>query len=200
LFRPTIVREPPAREAGALEFEIAGGHGGVMATAESRRRDLYNGLRELLGIERADTLMQFLPSIEGSQQATRTDIYGLSSNVDDVERSLSGRIDNVERTLTAQIESVEQTLTAQIDNVEQTLTAQIESVERDLTTRIDSVERDLTTRIDNVERDLTARIDRFEHSVTARFDAMNQRLDRVVLTLAAGLMAIIATLVAQNLF
>jgi hypothetical protein len=29
---------------------------------------------------------------------------------------------------------------------------------------------------------------------------MNQRLDRVVLTLAAGLMAIIATLVAQNFF
>jgi hypothetical protein len=126
-----------------------------MATAESRRRDLYNGLTELLGIERADTLMQFLPSIEGSQQATRTDIYGLSG---------------------------------------------IENVERSLTTRIDSVERDLTTRIDNVERDLTARIDRFEHSVTARFDAMDQRLDRVVLTLAAGLMAIIATLVAQNLF
>ena len=29
---------------------------------------------------------------------------------------------------------------------------------------------------------------------------MNQQLDRVVLTLAAGLMAIIATLVAQNFF
>jgi hypothetical protein len=115
-----------------------------MATSESRRRDLYNGLTELLGIERADTLMQFLPSIEGSQQATRTDVYSLSARIDDVERSL-------------------------------------------------------TTRIDNVERELTARIDRFEYSVTARFDAMNQRLDRVVvLTLAAGLMAIIATLVAQN--
>ena len=138
-----------------------------MATSESRRRDLYNGLTELLGIERADTLMQFLPSIEGSQQATRTDIYGLGGRIDDVERSLTARIDNVERSLTQ---------------------------------RIDNVERDLTTRIDHVERDLTARIDRFEHSVTARFDAMNQRLDRVVLTLAAGLMAIIATLVAQNLF
>jgi len=127
-----------------------------MATSESRRRDLYNGLTELLGIERADTLMQFLPSIEGSQQATRTDIYGLSGRIDDVERSLTARIDNVERSL--------------------------------------------TTRIDNVEIDLTARIDRFEHSVTARFDAMNQRLHRVVLTLAAGLMAITATLVARNFF
>jgi hypothetical protein len=114
-----------------------------MATSESRRRDLYNGLTEVLGIERADTLMQFLPSIEGSQQATRTDIYGLSGRIDDVERSL-------------------------------------------------------TTRIDKVESQLTTRIDRFEHSVTARFDAMNQRLDRIVLTLAAGLMAIIAALVAQN--
>jgi hypothetical protein len=78
--------------------------------------------------------MQFLPSIEGSQQATRTDVYELSIRIDDVERSLA------------------------------------------------------------------ARIDRFEHAVTARFDAMNQRLDRVVLTLAASLMAIVATMVAQNFF
>ncbi len=103
-----------------------------MATYESRRRDLYNGLTEILGIERAETLMQFLPSIEGSQQATRTDVYELSIRVDDFERNL------------------------------------------------------------------TARIDRLEQSFTARFDAMNQRLDRIVLTLAAGLMAIIAALVAQN--
>jgi hypothetical protein len=172
-----IVRDAcKSGKARALEVGVAGGHGGIMATAESRRRDLYYGLTELLGIERADTLMQFLPSIEGSQQATRTDIYGLSGGIDDVERNLTARIDNVDRSLTARIDNVE----------------------RDLTTRIDNVERSLTTRIDNVERDLTARIDRFDHSVTARFDAMNHRLDRVVLTLAAGLMAIIATLVAQT--
>jgi hypothetical protein len=46
---------------------------------------------------------------------------------------------------------------------------------------------------------LVAAIDRLEQSFTARFDSMNQRLDRIVLTLAAGLMAIIAALVTQNL-
>ncbi|MGF1617701.1 MAG: hypothetical protein ACFCU2_07805 [Acidimicrobiia bacterium] len=160
-----------------------------MATYESRRRDLYNGLTEVLGIERADTLMQFLPSIEGSQQATRTDIYGLSGRIDDAESSLTGRIDNVESSLTTRIDNVERSLTTRIDNVE-----------RSLTSRIDNVERDLTARIDKVEGKLTTRIDRFEHSVTARFDAMNLRLDRIVLTLAAGLMAIIAALIAQNFF
>jgi L-serine deaminase len=154
-----------AGNAETLEVRTVYRHGGDTATSESRRRDLYNGLTEVLGIERADTLMQFLPSIEGSQQATRSDIYGLSGRIDDVERSLTGRIDNVERSLTA---------------------------------RIDNVARDLTARIEKVENKLSTRIDRFEHSVTARFDAMNQRLDRIVLTLAAGLMAIIAALVAQN--
>jgi hypothetical protein len=57
---------------------------------------------------------------------------------------------------------------------------------------------ELGIRIDEFERSVTARIDRFEHSATARFDAMNQRLDRIVLALAAGLMAMIAALVAQN--
>jgi hypothetical protein len=158
--------------AGMLEVGATYRHGGDMATSESRRRDLYNGLTEVLGIERADTLMQFLPSIEGSQQATRTDIYGLSGRIDNVDRSLAVRIDNVDRSLAVRIDNVERSLTA----------------------RIDKVELNLNARID----DLTTRIDRFEHSVTARFDAMNQRLDRIVLTLAAGLMAIIAALVAQN--
>jgi hypothetical protein len=110
-----------------------------MATSESRRRDLYNGLTEVLGIERADTLMQFLPSIEGSQQATRTDIYGLSGRVEDVERSLTGRIDNVERSLTARIDKVELNLNARID---------------DLTTRIDRFEHSVTARFDAMNQRL----------------------------------------------
>jgi hypothetical protein len=81
-----------------------------------------HGLTEVLGIERADTLMQSLPSIEGSQQATRTDIY-----------RLRGRIDNVERSFTARIDEVELNLNARID---------------DLTTRIDRFEHSVTARFD----------------------------------------------------
>lgn len=115
---------------------------GVM-TAESRRHDLYNGLTELLGVDRADTLMAHLPTHQFDDLATRGDFDRLSD-------------------------------------------------------RIDNVESGLTIRIDNVERSLTKRIDRLESDLTNRFDILNQRIDRIVLTLAAGLFAIIATMIAQG--
>ncbi len=99
-----------------------------MATYEARRRDLYNGLTEVLGIERADTLMQFLPSVEGSQQATRTDIYGLSGRIDDVERSLTARIDGMERSLTARIGD----LTTRIDRFELSVTGRFDAMNQRL--------------------------------------------------------------------
>ena len=91
-----------------------------MRTAESRRHDLYSGVTEFLGPDRADTLMTYLPSREGNDLTTRSDFDHLSSRIDTVERNL-----------------------------------------------------------------------------TARFDAVNHRLDRIVLTLAAGLIVILATMIAQ---
>ena len=114
--------------AGTLEVGTFGRHRGVMATSESRRRDLYNGLTEILGMERADTLMQFLPSIEGSQQTTRTDIYGLSGRIDDVERTLTARTDKVELNLTARIDD----LTTRIDRFEHSVTARFDAMNQRL--------------------------------------------------------------------
>jgi len=49
---------------------------------------------------------------------------------------------------------------------------------------------DLATRAD---------FDTLSHrNLTARLDAVNHRLDRIVLTLAAGLIAIVATLITQT--
>ena len=61
----------------------------------------------------------------------------------------------------------------------------------DLATSTDVEE--LTTRIDRLD----ARLDRMETRFDARFDAVNHRLDRLFLTLAAGLIAMIATVFTQ---
>lgn len=92
-----------------------------MTTAESKRLDLYNALAEFLGTDRAETLMNFLPSQHETDMATRSDLEGLS------------------------------------------------------------------TRIDNLET-----------AMTNRFDQLNQRLDRIVLTLATGLIAMVAAVIAQG--
>ena len=52
---------------------------------------------------------------------------------------------------------------------------------------------DLNRRIDHLE----TRFDRMEARLDDRFDSVNQRLDRLFLTLAAGLIAIVATVLAQ---
>lgn len=51
----------------------------------------------------------------------------------------------------------------------------------------------LDTRFDRLD----ARFDRLEARLDARFDSVNQRIDRLFLTLAGGLIAMIATVFAQ---
>ena len=66
-----------------------------MTSSESRRHDLYNGLTEVLGVERADVLMTYLPSTESTELATKADIRVLESRIDKVEANLTVRIDSV---------------------------------------------------------------------------------------------------------
>ena len=60
-----------------------------MATAESRRHDLSNGLTEFIGEDRADTLMTYLPLQESTNLATRADLDALKTAV-------TGRLDTVD--------------------------------------------------------------------------------------------------------
>lgn len=45
-----------------------------MTTPEAARLDLYNGLSDLLGPERAETLMTYLPGYQPDKVATRSDL------------------------------------------------------------------------------------------------------------------------------
>ena len=60
-----------------------------MATSEAARLDLYTGLADLLGPERAETLMAYLPAYDPSEIATKADIRGLETRLDRVEGSLA---------------------------------------------------------------------------------------------------------------
>ena len=66
-----------------------------MAVSEGRSRDLYNVLDELLGTERADTLMAYLPAYETIEVA-KDDIRRLENRLDHLEQrfdQLEGRLD-----------------------------------------------------------------------------------------------------------
>ena len=59
-----------------------------MAVSESARNDLYNGLRELLGADRAETLMTYLPSYDPSVVATHSDIRPLRSEIGELRAEM----------------------------------------------------------------------------------------------------------------
>ena len=71
------------------------GHSRDMAVSEARRRDLYNGLDQLLGTELADTLMAYLPAYETIDVATKDDIRRLEARLD----GMDARLDRIEQRL-----------------------------------------------------------------------------------------------------
>jgi hypothetical protein len=70
-----------------------------MTTAESRRDDLYNGLTEFLGEDRADTLMTYLPPYEGTDLATKSDLDAIENRLVDRLDIVSQRIEGLSQRL-----------------------------------------------------------------------------------------------------
>jgi uncharacterized coiled-coil protein SlyX len=67
-----------------------------VAISEAARSDLYHGLADVLGADRAETLMSVLPSYELTDIATKGDIAMLSARIDGLEISLGTRMDRLE--------------------------------------------------------------------------------------------------------
>jgi CII-binding regulator of phage lambda lysogenization HflD len=68
-----------------------------MATSEARRHDLYTGLEELLGTERANTLMAYLPAYEITELATKADIRRLEDRLDRLDDRLDAINERLDR-------------------------------------------------------------------------------------------------------
>ncbi len=79
----------------------------VMPISEAARADLYNGLSDLLGPERAETLMTHLPIYDPVEAATKSDVAGLRV---DIKSDVGG--------LRADIGALESRLVSRLDRVE----------------------------------------------------------------------------------
>lgn len=60
-----------------------------MQISEAARADLYHGLVELLGEDRAETLMTHLPRYEPADLATKSDIIELKSEIGELKVGLA---------------------------------------------------------------------------------------------------------------
>ena len=68
-----------------------------MAISEAARADLYTGLAEVLGRERAETLMAYLPTVDPVDVATRDDIRNLRETLDRRMEAFERRMEAFER-------------------------------------------------------------------------------------------------------
>ena len=59
-----------------------------MAISEAARSDLYNGLRDVLGPERAETLMSAIPLHDLDEVATKRDIAELRAEIAELRAEL----------------------------------------------------------------------------------------------------------------
>jgi hypothetical protein len=106
--------------------------------SESARLDLYNGLSELLGPERAETLMASLPNFGPNGVATSADFGVLQARMDGLETGLGARMDALESGLGARMDALEFGLGARMDGLETRMTS-IESAVVALGLRLDKM-------------------------------------------------------------
>lgn len=66
-----------------------------MTSSEARRLDLYNGLTEFLGEERADTLMAYLPGNPDTELATKADLESVERRLDTRMNAMDVRFSDV---------------------------------------------------------------------------------------------------------
>ena len=74
-----------------------------MSISEAARHDLYNGLSDLLGPERAETLMTHLPRYDPAEVATKSDLVELKTDLEagiaGLESSMTIRLDGIDTRL-----------------------------------------------------------------------------------------------------
>ena len=79
--------------------------------SEAARNDLYNGLSEVLGPERAETLMSYLPRYDPGEVATRSDLDSIRTDIVDLRSELKGDIADLRLELKGDISDMRADLT-----------------------------------------------------------------------------------------
>ena len=74
---------------------------GVMPISEAKRADLYTGLVEVLGPDRAETLMAYVPRFDPADVATKADLKELRVEFRDGLAAVAQRLDRLSQTLVA---------------------------------------------------------------------------------------------------
>lgn len=157
-----------------------------MAVNEEARHQLYLGLEEVLGRERAATLMELLPPTGWADVASRRDL------------------DHLSVVLRAEMETVRGELRAEMEAVRGELKQEMADLRGELRTEMRAVRGELGTLrqgLDALGRETKAEIDALGHRLTATFesrlnDAVASQTRAIIFSMVAYFLGVVALAVS----
>ena len=149
-----------------------------MTISDSQRTDVHNCLRDLMGQEMADIMMELLPPVGWGEVVRRQDVNGLGI-------SLRAELSETRGDLQREIQAVRHELKAEIREFRSELKTEIQEVRSELKTEIQEVRAELATfrevtnsRLDSLEKSING----LKQTMTALIGC-NVAMFGVVLTL-----------------
>lgn len=127
-----------------------------MTITDKQRTGVHNCLRDLMGQEMADIMMELLPPVGWGEVVRRQDMNGLGvslrAEMSETRSDLQREIQAVRHELKAEIQQVRTELKAEIQEVRAELKAEIQEVRAELATfrevtnsRLDSLEKGINS-------------------------------------------------------
>ncbi len=144
-----------------------------MSISDAARADLYTGLAEVLGRNRAETLMAHLPTFDPVDIVTKADLGEFRADVDRRFGGVEQRLDGVEQRLDL--------LSGRFDLVDQRLD--------DMARHFEGIDR----RFEGIDRRFEGFDQRFQ-SIDGHLLALGKRIDRLYYVFVAGVLGIIAAM------
>ena len=132
-----------------------------MSITDSKRTDIHNCLRDLMGHDMADIMMEFLPPVGWGEVVRRQDVNSLGV-------ALRSEMSVMGSDLRTEIAAVRNELTAEIAEVRTELTAEIAAVRNELKTEIAGVRNELKSDIAQLRGEFVA----FKQVTEVRFASL----------------------------
>ena len=132
-----------------------------MSITDSKRTDIHNCLRDLMGHDMADIMMEFLPPVGWGEVVRRQDVNSLGV-------ALRSEMSVMGSDLRTEIAGVRNELKAEIAEIRTELTAEIAAVRNELKTEIAGVRNELKSDIAQLRGEFVA----FKQVTEVRFASL----------------------------
>ena len=156
-----------------------------MAITDSQRTDVHNCLRDLMGQEMADIMMELLPPVGWGEVVRRQDVNGLGislrAELSETRSDLQREIQAVGHELKTEISEVRSELKIEIQEVRSELKTEIQEVRSELKAEIREFRNELKTEIQEVRAELAT----FREVTNSRIDSLEKSINGLKQTMTA---------------